>query len=520
MKPFPLIFAVGALAYLVWRWRKLETESKGILIVLVAGLAVYGTGLVHIPNVEKLLVDVGTRLGHWTYLLVGAMAYAETGAFLGFIAPGEFTVLLGGLVAGQGKIAVIPLLAIVWACAVAGDITSYTLGRRLGREFLVKHGAKVKITEDRLKQVEAFFEKRGGATILVGRFLGLVRPIAPFLAGSSRMPFRRFIAYDVVAAGAWSTTFVLIGYLFWHSFDRVVALAKQGAFALGTIAVAVVAVVVVYRQLRDPDKRAEAGAWIDEQAQRPLLRPVAVGVRALWRVVLAPAGRVLSGPARFAWDRLTPGDLGLELTTLLAVAAVGSFAFFGYVIVLHGVTYTPGDLRVLDWDRHLQAGWAEHVAKVVTYLGSLAVAGPITGLAAVWLAVRRRGLEAAMLVAGMALTVVFVHVTKAATDRDRPLGALVDTHGSSFPSGHAAYVVALVAVAVALTRSTTALRSAGLTLVAIVIAAVVGASRLYLRAHFLSDVLAGYGLAAMIFALCAMVALVVDFMRHNGARAS
>ncbi len=63
------------------------------------------------------------------------MAFAETGAFLGFVAPGEFTVLLGGLVAGQGKIDVIALLAIVWACAVAGDLTSYELGRRWAAAF-------------------------------------------------------------------------------------------------------------------------------------------------------------------------------------------------------------------------------------------------------------------------------------------------------------------------------------------------------------------------------------------------
>ncbi len=140
VKPFPLVFAAAALAYLIRRRRRLETESKVLLTLLVAGLAVYGSGVVELPNLEKVLEGAGSRLGKWTYLLVGAMAFAETGAFLGFVAPGEFTVLLGGLVAGQGKIDVIPLLAIVWACAVAGDVTSYVLGRRLGRAFMVRHG--------------------------------------------------------------------------------------------------------------------------------------------------------------------------------------------------------------------------------------------------------------------------------------------------------------------------------------------------------------------------------------------
>ncbi|HVW16974.1 MAG TPA: bifunctional DedA family/phosphatase PAP2 family protein [Solirubrobacteraceae bacterium] len=501
MKPFPLAFAALAVLVLVRRWRRLEPESKAVLALLAIGLAVYGTGAVHIPNVEKLLEDVGTHLGSWTYLLVGAMAFAETGAFLGFVAPGEVTVLVGGLVAGQGKIDVIALLAIVWACAVAGDLTSYALGRRLGREFLVRHGARVKITEERLAQVEAFFERRGGVTIVVGRFLGLVRPIAPFLAGSSRMPLRRFLPYDVVAAGAWSTTFVLLGYVFWHSFDQVVEVAKKGAFGLGAAAAAIVAIVVAYRQLREPENRARLLEHLERLPG--------------WSRFVAPAGRALAGPARFVYDRLTPGDLGLELTTLLAVAAVGSFAFVGYAIVLGGVAHTPGDLRVLAWSHDLQAGWAVDVAKVVTWLGSLAVAIALTVAGAAWLVARRRRLEAGVLAAGLALTYVAVHVAKAISDRPRPADALVGADGSSWPSGHAAYSAVLVALAATIARTSGWARATALVAVAAALAVVVGATRLYLRAHFLSDVLAGYGLGATIFALCAICALIADFLRHN-----
>ena len=516
---FPLLFAAASIVYLVVRWRKLEPESRGLLIVLAAGLGVYGTGVVDLPNLETVLLDIGDSLGKWTYLLVAAMAYAETGAFLGFIAPGEVTVLFAGVVAGQGKIDVIPLLAIVWACAVAGDMTSFYLGRRLGREFLVKHGPRVRITEERLAQVEAFFVKRGGVTILVGRFLGLVRPIAPFLAGSTGMPFRRFVPYDVIAAGAWSTVFVMLGYIFWHSFDRVVDIAHKGAFALGAVAVVVFVVVIAYRQLRDEENRARVEAWIEQQAQRPRLRPLALLLLGLWRAALV-LGRRLSGPARFAWNRLTPGQLGLELTSLLAVAAVGSFAFFGYVIVLEGKVLTSGDARVLGWALDLESGTLTDLARAVSVLGSLPVVAALAGLAAIWLGWRRRLLEAAVLVGGTATTYVLVHVTKAATDRMRPTEALVGTDGSSFPSGHAAYAVALVALAIALTRTSTIARSTGVVVVAVVLAAAVGAARLYLRVHYLSDVLAGYGLAATIFAVLGVVALVVEAVRQNGVRAT
>ena len=83
------------------------------------------------------------------------LAFLETGAFVGLIAPGEFTVLLGGAVAGQGDISLPVILGITWLSAFCGDSVSFVLGARLGRGSLVRHGERVRITEERLAQVEA-----------------------------------------------------------------------------------------------------------------------------------------------------------------------------------------------------------------------------------------------------------------------------------------------------------------------------------------------------------------------------
>ena len=91
-----------------------------------------------------------------------------------------------------------------------------------------RHGPKVKITDERLEQVERFFDRHGGKAILIGRFVGLVRAVAPFLAGSSRMPLRRFLPYDIIGAGLWGTTFCLLGYIFWQSFDQARDYAEAG----------------------------------------------------------------------------------------------------------------------------------------------------------------------------------------------------------------------------------------------------------------------------------------------------
>ena len=177
MKPFWIVLAaVIALAAIV-RWRRLSNTRRVLAVLAVAAAAVYGSGAVHLPNLEKTIEDVGMALGPWTYALVAVFAFLETGAFVGLVIPGETALLVGGVIAGQGRISILAVIAIAWAAAVAGDAASFFLGRRLGRQFLVRHGNRFKITEERLQQVEAFFDRHGGPTILVGRFVSIVRAI-------------------------------------------------------------------------------------------------------------------------------------------------------------------------------------------------------------------------------------------------------------------------------------------------------------------------------------------------------
>ncbi|MDQ6915992.1 MAG: VTT domain-containing protein, partial [Actinomycetota bacterium] len=479
-------------------------------------LAVYGSGVVHFASLDTVLKDVGEALGPYTYILVGVLAFVETGAFVGLVAPGETAVIVGGVVAGQGQIDIVALIALVWACAVAGDSVSFWLGRRLGRDFLIRHGARVRITEERLAQAEGFLHRHGGPTILIGRFIGFVRPLAPFVASASRMPYRRFIPYDVIAAGLWSAVFCLLGYVFWHSLDQVLSIAKKGAFALGTVIGLVVVGVILYRYLREPENRERAWAWLERQAERPALRPVARGLRPVWRRVGMPAWRAALPGLRFLWNRLTPGNLGLEVTTLLAVVAVGGFAFGGLGALVADHRPLGIDRGGFDAGSTLRGAAGVDVAKVVTAFGALPTVAGVAGAVAIFLLVRRRPLEALALVAGMALTVVAVSVAKEAFDRPRPPGALVSTTGRSYPSGHAAYAMAYVAVAAAVAHAFRGfVARTALVVGAILLAAAIGATRVYLRAHYVTDVLGGFGLAAVTFGLCGIVAVFVAFLRHN-----
>jgi len=513
VKPVPLIAAAAAVGWVVWRRKKLGKFETGFWILAAVGLVLYGTGLIHPPSAESVIREIGARLGKWTYLLVGALAFLETGAFVGLVAPGEATILLGGFVAGQGKISVVVLLAIVWGAAVAGDVTSYFLGRRLGREFLLKHGDRLKLTHERLEKIEGFFDRFGGSAILLGRFVGLIRAFAPFIAGASKLPFRRFLPYDIVGAGLWGCGLVVLGYVFWQSFDQVLKFAKQGALALGLTIAVVVGLVALIRFLKEEENRRKVDAWLDDHAEDRRTGPLVRVARLGWRRALLPAGRFAS------W--ITPGRFGLEVITVLAAIGVGGFVFGALANLVVGQDVLPLDRTAFDLAKPLRTGLTVDIAKVLTNFASLPVAALIVLATAAFVAVRGRRPYALALVGGLALTWAGVHITKAAIDRPRPTGGLVATSDAAYPSGHAAYSVAWVACALVLALVAPGpARRLGLGIVALVLTILIGLSRVFLGVHWISDVYGGWGLGVASFGLCGLIALVVSSRRQNGVEAT
>ncbi len=207
---------------------------------VVAAVAAVATGAVQVPNLATALSDASRSLGAWAYLLVPGLAFLETGAFVGLLVPGETAVIAGGVAAAGGHLSLPLLVALVWAGALLGDVLSFYLGRRLGRPFLDAHAAKLRITPERRAQAESFFERHGGRAILLGRFVGLLRALTPFIAGTSGIALRRVLPYIVVGTLAWATAFTLLGYAFADSFER--AGETAGQIALGLVAVIALAV--------------------------------------------------------------------------------------------------------------------------------------------------------------------------------------------------------------------------------------------------------------------------------------
>jgi membrane-associated protein len=215
---------------------------RGLLalgVLAAAAFAAVTAGLVQPPDLETALTDLSDTLGAWAYVLVAALAFLETGAFVGLIAPGETAIVLGGVVAAQGGVDLPLILVVAWLAAALGDLASFLLGQRLGRRFLIARGPRLGVTAARLEVVESFFDRHGPKAILIGRFVGIVRAVAPFLAGASGMRLRAFVPWSLLGTAAWASTFTLVGYIFHRSFASAAHTLTHGALALAVVVTAV-----------------------------------------------------------------------------------------------------------------------------------------------------------------------------------------------------------------------------------------------------------------------------------------
>ena len=250
-----VLLAVAA----VWRLRQgrrrraaLALSGSVLLTVFAAG---GGLGL---PDGEGAVDSAADALGEWVYAFAVAMAFFETSIPpVTLVYPGEWGLMLCGAIAGAGQAEIVPILAIAWLVSVVGDSFTFALGRRLGRRFLLRSGRGLGLTEERLAGVDQWFDRYGPLAACFGRLLPLVRPFGPFLAGASRLEYRRFLPWNIVGCLLFALLFVGLGYAFYSSYDDVAAaVGRAGLLAL----VAVVAVVLLVRDLRRRGTPAEEGA--------------------------------------------------------------------------------------------------------------------------------------------------------------------------------------------------------------------------------------------------------------------
>ncbi|SFL86294.1 DedA family protein [Geodermatophilus ruber] len=195
------------------------------------------------------------ELPGWLVLLVaGLVVFTEDAIFVGFVVPGETVALLAGAAAKLGHVSLAGVLIVVVVAAIVGDTVGYEIGRHLGPQVLewrifARHG-------ERLADAQDFLARRGGAAVFLGRWTAFFRAVMPALAGTARMPYPKFLAWNAAGGITWGATVVLLGYAAGASYARV---EKTFGRDVAVVVLAIVIVAVVAWRIRRPRAERRAG---------------------------------------------------------------------------------------------------------------------------------------------------------------------------------------------------------------------------------------------------------------------
>ena len=163
-------------------------------------------------HLDTHLADIITRYGTGTYLILFLIVFCETGLVVTPFLPGDSLLFAAGTFAGLGALNPYVLLVLLMAAALSGDNLNYWVGRYVGpRAF---SGAIPWLRQDYLARTEAFYDRHGGKTVIIARFIPIIRTFAPFVAGVGRMRYARFLSFSVGGAALWVGLFIFGGYLF------------------------------------------------------------------------------------------------------------------------------------------------------------------------------------------------------------------------------------------------------------------------------------------------------------------
>lgn len=160
----------------------------------------------------KILIDwMLLKLGIWVYLGLFLIVFAETGLAIGFFLPGDSLLVVAGLFAAAGKLNLWVMLVSLIVAAIVGDAVGYYSGRKVGPAIFSRPKSRF-FNPKHLKKAHQFYEKHGGKTIIIARFVPIVRTFAPIVAGAAEMSYKQFALYNVVGGVTWVTSMLFAGY--------------------------------------------------------------------------------------------------------------------------------------------------------------------------------------------------------------------------------------------------------------------------------------------------------------------
>lgn len=444
------------------------------------------------------------HLGVFGYWVVLIFAFLESLAFVGIVVPGAVVVVFAGVLSAQGYLDLGDLIWFAAIGAILGDALSYYLGSR-GKYLFRPESRFFKLSH--LERGEQFFKRHGGKSIFLGRFIGPLRPIVPFIAGLSKMRMRTFLVWNITSGFLWAAAHILLGYAFGNALGIVeVWSSRIGLFAFGT---AVFVFVAWYGLSRSgPFFLFLASLW------QSITRAIAENPDVLRFKERHP--RVVG----FIRNRLDPRYFSGRTLTFLSLGIVYSFSLLVGIVedFVRSDSIVAIDQRVANLIFVFRDTELLNFFTWVTFLGKweMVVVGAVLSIFLLWM--WGRGRFTLPLVIAIAGAELFTALGKVALHRPRPDMAYYVEHGLSFPSAHATIAVAFYGfLAYILIRTAPRWsRKVAYGVGALSLIVLIGMSRIYLGVHYVSDVLAGYAVG-FLWLLIAVSVSEWLFARHPDA---
>lgn len=426
------------------------------------------------------------------YVIVFTIVMLES---LGLPLPGETTLLTAAAFAATGRLLLAGVIIAAAAGAIVGDAAGYWIGRTGGLALINRYGRWLHVDASKLARAQQFFEHHGAKTVFLGRFVALLRMLAAVLAGVARMPYARFTFFNVLGGICWAGLFGTLGYVFGRNLPALERAVGRAGWLVALLIALVVGLALGVRWVNG--RRDDLWDWANKQWQRvvslPMLRTLQKWYPAAWS---------------FASRRLSPGGyLGLHLTVgmLLSLLALLSFAGIAEDVVEHE-DLTQFDLTLADAFHRRATPIGIAVFRAITMLGSVSFMTALMLGVGVVLLLRKNWLFLAGWLIAEVGGALLTAILKMLFQRPRPQFAIpfVTETSWSFPSGHAmgsliGYGMLAYLLWLATNGRWTRVLLAG-TLATLIL--LIGFSRLYLGAHYFSDVVAGYAAGLIWLATC------------------
>jgi len=167
--------------------------------------------IIHYLNPKVLIDTLLGIFGNWVYVALWFVVFAETGLAVGFFLPGDSLLVVSGLFAAAGKLNIWLVLLAFFLGSVIGDSTGYWTGRAMGKTLFNREDSFI-FKPSRVEKAHAFFEKYGVKTVILARFVPIVRTFAPIVIGAAEMPYKTFLTFSIIGGLLWINSMVLAGY--------------------------------------------------------------------------------------------------------------------------------------------------------------------------------------------------------------------------------------------------------------------------------------------------------------------